>query len=111
MSDYAHIPIPMQQEFDRALKYRCENRQIVIRNDENGLTIQSLTTATRLTVRYNDDYISLYHNGTSHQGASYIAYAPCAEGMKFRLKSHPVLMDADEAARYLVEHLMQDEMP
>jgi hypothetical protein len=109
MSDYARIPI---QEFDRALKYHCEHRrQIAIRNDENGLTIQSLTTAARLTVSYNEDYISLYHNGTNHQGASYIAYVPFAEGMKFRLKSHPVPMDADEAARYLVEHLMQDEMP
>jgi hypothetical protein len=110
MLDHSHIPM-MQRKFDRALNYCCENRQIVMRNDGSGVTIQSLTTAKRVTVSYNDNYISLYHNGTSHQGASYIAFVACAEGIKFRLKSCPVLMDADEAAHYLVERLMQDDMP
>jgi len=96
----------VRRTFDKAVRQHCEVAGIVPQVEGRGLTIRNPTTGNRLTVTYLDKCICLVH---SKWGASYMAYVPCATGMKLRITSQPNIRDAYHAARYVVETFLKDQ--
>ena len=96
------------QSFDQALRLECEVAGIYLREEGGRLTILAETGA-QLTVNHKTDHIVLKYHNSRLQRASYIMHE--AEGERFSTANHPLQMDADHAAKYLVERLLRDEIP
>ena len=96
------------QLLDRALRLECDVAGIFQLDDGSNLTILPETGA-QLTVRHDTDHILLCYRDSGLKEASYIVHE--AEGERLSTTNHPLQMDADQAAKYLIERLLQDEMP
>jgi len=94
--------------FDRSLRLECEIARIVVRDEGRALMLLPVRGG-RLTLTYKPDRISLRYEFSSLQGTSYIAYD--SEGLRLPIKNHPCPMDANGAAKYIVERLMKGKMP
>jgi hypothetical protein len=96
------------QLFDQALRLECEVPGIFLREDGHRQTILAETGA-QLTINHKTDHIVLNYHNSRLQRASYIMHE--AEGERFSTTNHPLEMDADHAAKYLIERLLRDEIP
>jgi hypothetical protein len=94
--------------FDKSLRFECEIARIVVRDDGRNLTLLP-ARGGRLTLTYKPDRIALRYEGSSLQGTSHIAYD--REGLKLRTKNHHCPVDANDAAKYIVERVMKGKMP
>jgi hypothetical protein len=94
--------------FDRSLRLECDIARIVMQDDGRSLILLPVRGG-RLTLTYKPDRISLRYEFNTLQGTSYIAYD--SEGLRLPTKNHPCPMDANSAAKYIVEQLMKGKMP
>ena len=96
----------VQQAFDNALRLQCGIAGIVAQGAGNSLMMENPVTGTQLTVMYKAAHIFLLQ---SNWGTSYIEYVLCAGAVKLRLGNYPDLMFADDAAKHLMERLLNEE--
>ncbi len=94
--------------FDRSLRLECEVARIAVQDDGRNVMLLPVRGG-QLTLTYKPDRISLRYEFSSLQGTSYIAYD--SKGLRLPTKNHSCPMDANGAAKYIVERLIKGKMP